>query len=166
MPVLKAFDIAREALRVGKELMREGDRLSRLEMREARRERILMFARLCNQGVLKRKDVTGDLLRNSPQMKLEIVCRLVVARTPGTQFAAHGAEALDEHALKEGMDVLVRVRWRDRSGGVVVANGRQRIADPVALVLGENSSTDQFARVSDGGAQVFGNKPKVILWGA
>src|SRR4051812_40191135 len=91
VPILKAFDIARETLRMGKELMREGDRLGRLEVREARRERILMFASLCDQGVLKRKEVAGDLLRNCPQVKLEIVCRLVVARTPGTQFAAHGA---------------------------------------------------------------------------
>jgi hypothetical protein len=62
MPILEAFDVAREALRVGKELMREGDRLGRLEVREARRERSLMFARLCNQGVLKRKEVASDLL--------------------------------------------------------------------------------------------------------
>ena len=107
IPVDAALDIAREELRVRQQLMREHDRLRRLQMREARGKRVDVLRRLRTSASCRSSTWPATRARLGAQVKLQIVRRLVVARAAGAQLAAERTEPLGQHAFDERVHVLV-----------------------------------------------------------
>ena len=85
--------IARQHLDVGKEVVRQIDRLRALQMRVAGNDDIhVLFAQL-NQGALERAKFPGDLQDFLSQPEPQIQRDLIVARAPGMQLRARGHAA-------------------------------------------------------------------------
>ena len=120
VPVDAAVDVAGEDLRVRHQLVTEHDRLRRLQMGEAGRQRIDVLLRLRQQRVLQVEELRRQRARLVAQEELEIVRRLVVARAARAQLAAERAQPLDQHALDERVHIFVASPRAERAGGVTL----------------------------------------------
>ena len=100
---------------MSEKMMCEEDRLSRLEMGEARGHRAKMQRRLADQRILQIGDGRSDVAGGFAQVELEVVRRLVVARAAGAQRTAERSETSREGCLEETMDILVGLARHDET---------------------------------------------------
>src|SRR5215216_2011670 len=123
VPVAQAVDVADESLGMCQHLMREDDRLCRLQMGEARGERTEMLAGLCDECVGEIEDALAEPARLVAEIELEVVRGLVVARASGPELAAERTEALAEAALEKAVRVLVLFGGGEAAGSQIRCDG-------------------------------------------
>ena len=104
----KAAAVARRHFHIGEQMMAEGDRLRRLQMRQPRHHRAGMLQRLRRQRVLKDFERRIDRIDGVAHPQPEIGRHLVVARARGVQPAGGRADQLAEPALDVHVDVFQR----------------------------------------------------------
>ena len=152
VPVHQAIDVAREALGVGQDLVREGHRLGRLKVREASGRRHEVVLCLGQDGVLQLRHARRDDAGMGAKMKLQVVGGLVVARPPRPELAAEGAEPRRQHTLQEGVDVLVGRGGGNAARRHILTDGRQRALDLGPFRDREDAGALELAGVGRGGA--------------
>ncbi len=76
-------------------MMAEGDRLRRLQMREARHDGTRVLKRLFRKRLLKPGEQTIEMVNRVPDIQTKVRGHLIVARAPSMQLAAHLAHNLD-----------------------------------------------------------------------
>jgi len=144
----------------------ENDRLGGLKVREPRGRAFQMGGRLADQGVDQRQKLDRDGLGLLPQIQLEVVCGLVVARATRAQLAAQVPEALDQMALDEGMNIFVAGDRCDLSVCGFRGNRVEGSQNSPAFVIIEDASTHQFKGMSARPGNVEANEAEVACIGA
>ena len=112
----EAAAVARRHLDISEQMMAEGDRLRRLQMREARHHRAGMRQRLLGERLLQAGERGIDGVDGVAHPQPEIGRHLVVARARRVQAAGRGADQVLEPALDVHVDVFQRALERERAG--------------------------------------------------
>ena len=107
--------VARQHLDVSEQMMAEGDRLRRLQMREARHDGGRMRLGLSCQGELQRRQPLVDGIDRIAHIEPEIGGDLIVPRARRVQPPRRRPDEIGEAALDIHMNVLERARERKRA---------------------------------------------------
>src|SRR6185369_2538173 len=147
VPVDATIDIAGKDLRGRQQLMCEHDGRGRLQVRETRRYRVDVLRRLRTQCFLQVEYRGDQRTRLIPQIQLEVVRRLIVARPAGAKLAAQWTETLGQHPLDERVHILILLGWQQRSGSPRRPDRLELGDDRIRFGCGQYAGALQLARM-------------------
>lgn len=125
-------------------------------------QRIRCLLGPARQGGAERGDSLGQTRRFGPEIKFQIIRRLIVARTPGTELRAEAAETLGQHAFDEGMDVLIEGFRLHSAGQNIRTQGLQGDRQCTRILHGKHAGCAQSFRMGDGARNIVRDKPGML----
>ncbi len=145
--------------------MREEHRLGVLHMGHSRRRRLLGEVAFClvHQRGLQLSEPRGDLSRVIAQVHPQVGRDLIVPAPASAQPAAQRPDALEQAPFQRGVHVLVGRGGPEGAGLAVPAELIDRGEQPGDLLVVEQPSPVQHARVRAGREQVIAREPPVEL---
>ena len=161
VPVLQALNVAMHGLGVGHQVMSEDDGLRLLQVGETRGDAVHVLFGLSHQGFLQFQQRQYQHPCLVAQKQAHVVGRLIVARAPGAQFAAQGAEALGEQALDKGVHVFVGSDRFDAPSGEILVDALQGLDDLRGFRRVQQTGALQLVGVGLGAGDVIGSQAKI-----
>ena len=151
----KPAAVARQHLDVGQEMVAERHRLRRLQMREARHDRVAMRLGLARERQLEGGQRRVRAVDPVAHPELEVGRHLVVARARGVQPPRRLADQLLEPALDVHVHVFQRARELQAAGRDLLQHAVEAGADLPGVVLGDDALGRQHRRMRLRGADVL-----------
>ena len=153
-------------MRVRQKVMREQNRLRRLQVGLARHDRGRVRGGLGGQRGHQVERGVADVADGVAQPHAEQRGHLVVSRPARPQPAAElVADPVDQPALQSAVDVLVGGQWEEAAVGDVLAEAVQTRQQPVALLLGQQARPVQHSSMGLGRRHVVRRKHPVEVSG-
>ena len=150
-------------LDVRQQMMREQDRLGRLDVGRAGQDRGPLAFRKCDQGPLEREQREIEVVDRPTRPEAQVRRDLVVARTPGVELAGQRPDLLEEGRLHVHVDILEGGVPVERPGRRVAREGHQAVGEAGDLVDGQQPGPTESADVRDRARDVVGGEGGVDL---
>ena len=153
--------VAREHLDIGQQMVAEGHRLRRLQVGEARHDRVEVGLGLARERELQGGKGRIGAVDPVAHVELEVGRHLVVARAGGVQPPRRLADQLLQPALDVHVHVFQRARELQAAGRDLLQHPVEAGGDLLGVVLGDDALGRQHRRMRLGGADVLGRQSLV-----
>ena len=150
-----------EHLKIGAQMVGQGDRLGLLQMGEARHKGVRVFFHQPQDGPEKGEQFISDCLRLLADIHAHIQGHLVIAAPAGMELLAGLSDPFDQMGLHEAVDILIAVFKDQRAFFNIHQDPAQAAADPVRFLLADDPLPSQHGGVGYAAGDILIIKPAV-----
>ena len=159
----QAGPIAFGHLDICQQVMREQDRLGRLDVGRAGQDRGPLAFGKVDQRALECEQCEIEVVDRPTRPEAQVRRDLVVARAPGVESSRQRPDLLDEGRLNVHVDVLEGGVPFERPGRRVAREGQQAVGQAADLVIGQEARPTESSDVRDRTRDVVGGEGGVDL---